>query len=197
MAKLNKDTRTRSWLCVVYPDSLPVNWKDILIEEYQIEWICSPLHEFDVNPDGEKKKPHYHLLLIFGGVKSFEQVQELTNRLNAPIPQRCHSAKGAVRYMLHLDNPEKYQYPRSELQAFGGVDLDDLLRPSSSDRYAMVRDMCLFIQQHDIREYKDLFDYAMLNEFDTWFPVLCDSSSYVIGQYIKSYRASCEKVARS
>ena len=184
------DNRSKSWLAVVYPESLPENWRNILIEEYQIEWVCSPLHEFDINPDGEKKKPHYHLLLVFGGLKSFEQIKQITDRLNAPIPQRCHSAKGAVRYMLHLDNPEKYQYPRSELQSYGGVDLDDLLRPSSSDRYKVISQMCDFIIENDIREYRDLFDYARQNEFDTWFPALCDNCSYVIGQYIKSYRAS-------
>lgn len=81
--------------------------------------------------------------------------------------------------MLHLDNPEKYQYPRSELQSYGGVDIDDLLRPSSSDRYKAISEMCDFIIENDIREYRDLFDYARQNEFDTWFPALCDNCSFM------------------
>ncbi|EFF22076.1 replication protein, partial [Enterococcus faecium E1636] len=39
-----------------------------------------------------------------------------------------------------------------------------------------------------ITEIKDLIDYAMSERFDDWFPLLCDNSAYIIGQYIKSNR---------
>lgn len=51
----NKVSRTRNWSIVLYPDSAPANWREYL-DSLQIEWIESPLHEFDVNPDGELKK---------------------------------------------------------------------------------------------------------------------------------------------
>ena len=78
-----------------------------------IEWVESPLHDKDLNASGEAKKPHIHILLLFGGVKSYEQVKEITDSLNCPIPQRCHNARALVRYMAHLDNPEKHQYYNS------------------------------------------------------------------------------------
>lgn len=58
-----KETRTRNWSVIVYPESAPENWRQIL-DESHIEWIESPLHEFDTNPTGEIKKPHYHILLL-------------------------------------------------------------------------------------------------------------------------------------
>ena len=84
--------RTRNWTIVLYPESAPTDWRDILDEEH-IEWVESPLHDRDVNADGELKKAHIHLLLMFGGVKSYEQVVEITNKLNCPIPKRVHNAK--------------------------------------------------------------------------------------------------------
>lgn len=183
----NKESRTRNWMIVVYPDSAPSNWRDVL-DELHIEWVESPLHEFDANANGEVKKAHWHVLLMFGGVKTYEQVCECIASLNCPIPQRCHSAKGAVRYMAHLDNPEKHQYPVSEILSHGGVDLAELLRPSSSERYTIIRDMCDFIRENRITEFQDLMDYAMAERFDDWFPLLCDNSAYVVGQYIKSQR---------
>ena len=183
----NKESRTRNWMIVVYPDSAPSNWRDVL-DELHIEWVESPLHEFDTNANGEVKKAHWHVLLMFGGVKTYEQVCECIVSLNCPIPQRCHSAKGAVRYMAHLDNPEKHQYPVSEILSHGGVDLAELLRPSSSERYTIIRDMCDFIRENQITEFQDLMDYAMAERFDDWFPLLCDNSAYVVGQYIKSQR---------
>lgn len=182
-----KETRTRNWTCVVYPDSAPENWRDLL-DELHIEWIESPLHEFDSNATGEVKKAHWHVLLLFGGVKSYEQVCEVLKPLRCPIPERCHNAKAMVRYMAHLDNPEKFQYKTSDIKAHGGVDLAELLRPSSSERYTMIKDMCDYVRENHITEFQDLMDYAMSNHFDTWFPALCDNSAYVVGQYIKSQR---------
>ena len=182
-----KDTRTRNWTCVVYPESAPERWREML-DDLHIEWVESPLHEFDANADGEVKKPHWHVLLMFGGVKSYDQVLEVTEFLNCPAPQRCHNAKAMVRYMAHLDNPDKFQYKISDIVSHGGVDLAELLRPSSSERYSIIRDMCCYIRDNHVTEFKDLMDYAMENHFDTWFPALCDNCSFVIQQYIKSER---------
>lgn len=184
---IGKESRTRNWLIVLYPESAPDNWRDIL-DELHIEWIESPLHEFDTNPGGELKKAHWHVLLMFGGVKTYEQVLEVVEPLNGPIPQRCLSAKGAVRYMAHLDNPEKYQYDASKIVSHGGIDVADLLKPSSGERYALIRDMCDYVRVNNITEFQDLMDYAMQDKFDCWFPLLCDNSAYVVGQYIKSQR---------
>ena len=96
----NKETRTRNWTIVLYPESAPENWREIL-DDMHIEWIESPLHDKDINANGETKKAHWHILLMFGGVKTYEQVKEITDKLNAPIPERCHNAKAMVRYMAH------------------------------------------------------------------------------------------------
>lgn len=183
----NKESRTRNWTVVLYPESAPSDWRDIL-DGLHIEWVESPLHEFDTNATGEVKKPHWHLLLMFGGVKSFDQVCEVVKPLNCPIPERCHNAKAMVRYMAHLDNPEKYRYNVSDIKAHGGVDISELLRPSSSERYTLIRDMSAYIRDNDVTEFSDFFYYAMSEHFDDWFPLLCDSSAYVIGQVIKSQR---------
>lgn len=188
MAKdISKDTRAKNWTIVLYPDSAPPNWRE-LIEDMYIEWVESPLHDKDLNADGEVKKPHWHILLMYGSLKSYEQVIELTNQLNCPIPKKCHNSKALVRYMAHMDNPEKAQYDPSLIKSHGGVDLAELLRPSSSERYSIIRDMMTFVKANEIIEFQDLMDYAMNYKFDEWFPLLCDNSSIVMINYIKSIR---------
>lgn len=181
------EIRTRNWTVVLYPESAPENWREV-IDDMHIEWVESPLHDKDLNATGEPKKPHWHVLLMFGGVKAYEQVKELTDALNAPIPERCHNAKAMVRYMVHMDNPEKAQYNQADIKAHGGVDLAELLRPSSSERYTIISDMIAYVKDNMVIEFQDLMDYARVNEFDTWFPLLCDNSAYVVNQYIKSQR---------
>lgn len=179
--------RTRNWTFIVYPESAPENWRDVLDDEY-VPWIESPLHDKDINPSGEIKKAHIHVLMLYEGVKTYEQILSVTERINATVPQKCHGTKGLVRYMAHLDNPEKYQYDKSKIISHRGADIADLMRPTASDRYALVREMIEFIDDNDLKEFKDLMDYAMKKRFDDWFPLLCDNSAYVVQQYLKSNR---------
>lgn len=182
-----KDTRCRNWTIIVYPDSAPLNWRDIIDEEH-IEWIESPLHDKDINADGTEKKEHYHVLLLFGGVKSYEQVLEFIKPLNCPIPTRCHNAKSLVRYMAHLDNPDKFQYSVSDIVGHGGVDIAEMLRPSSSERYSIIKEILEFVKDNSIIEFQDLIDYSYSFHFDDWFPLLCDNSAFIVNSYIKSCR---------
>lgn len=179
--------RTRNWTFLVYPESAPVNWRDILDEEH-VQWIESPLHDKDTNADGEIKKAHHHILIMFESVKTYEQVLEITERMNATIPQKCNGTKGLVRYMAHLDNPEKFQYPKSEIIGHGGADVMELLRPTTSDRYGLIKEMIEYVKENEVDEIQDLIDYSIQERPDDWFPLLCDNSAYVVSLYIKSVR---------
>lgn len=182
------DGRARIWAAIVYPESAPEDWRDRLDDEH-IEWAESPLHDMDVNPGtGERKKPHWHIVLAFDGKKSYEQVVEILRPLNGPIPKRCHSMKGAVRYFAHLDNPEKAQYSPSQIVGHGGFDVQSALAPTSAQRYVLLAEMQVWVKEHGIVEIQDLMDYARDERIDDWFPLLCDSCAYVMGCYIKSQR---------
>lgn len=185
--KKNKVERTRNWTFIVYPESSPQNWRDVL-EAYHVPWIESPLHDKDVNADGELKKAHWHVLVMFDGVKTYEQIFEITERINASAPQKAANTKGLVRYMAHLDNPEKYQYNRSLIIGHAGADVSALLEVTKKERYILIKEMIQYVSDNDITEMKDLIDYAMVERFDDWFSLLCDNASYVVDRYIKSNR---------
>lgn len=190
-----KDERIRNWTFVIYPESAPKNWRDILDEQH-IQWIESPLHDKDTNEDGTPKKPHWHILLMYDGKKSFEQIKEITDSLNSPIPQKVASTKGLVRYMIHMDNPDKVQYNQADIIGHGGVDLAELLKPTSSTRYQLIGEMMDYVREKNIIEMEDLLYYARIERFDDWFPLLCDNSAYIMGSMIKSRRHKTEQSIR-
>lgn len=183
------DGRVRNWTFVLYPESAPSDWRERL-DSLHIQWVESPLHQFDTNANGEVKKAHYHVLLIFPGKKSYEQIFQITDSLHCPRPERCLDAQGLVRYMAHMDNPEKYQYSASEIVGHGGVDVSEYLKPTSGQRYQLIAEMADFISENGVTEFKQLFDYARVHKFDSWFPLLCDNSTYVLNVYIRSIRES-------
>ena len=72
--------RTRGYATIVYPESAPADWKEILAD-LKIQVLISPLHDQDVNPTGEPKKPHYHIMLIFEGPKAAHRPERLLQHL--------------------------------------------------------------------------------------------------------------------
>lgn len=181
----NANNRTRNWTFIVYPESAPNNWKEILQEQH-INFAVSPCHDKDVNPTGELKKAHYHVLLAFDSVKSYSQVLDITTSLNATIPQKVESVVGLIRYFVHIDNPEKFQYDVKDIFVFGAI---DIIKPfeTATARYEALREMRAYINENNIMEFSDLYDYAA-EENEVWFRYLSDNCAYVINQHIKSKR---------
>ncbi|WP_081624259.1 replication protein [Thermus scotoductus] len=161
-----KNSRGRNWTFVLYPESAKAEWLEYL-KELHIQFVVSPLHDRDTDTEGRMKKEHYHILVMYEGNKSYEQIKIITEELNATIPQIAGSVKGLVRYMLHMDDPNKFKYQKEDMIVYGGVDV--------------------------IVEFKSLMDYAMKFKFDDWFPLLCDNSAYVIQEYIKSNRYKSDR----
>mgnify|MGYP001021680941 CR=1 FL=1 len=59
-----KDKRSNKWAFLLYQESAPKNYLDIL-EEMHIPFVLSPWHDKDINKEtGEFKKAHKHLNLL-------------------------------------------------------------------------------------------------------------------------------------
>ena len=142
-----KDSRARQWSFIGYPDdSLPDNYSEILSDEMHLCWAESPVHDADLNGDGSEKKKHIHFALVFDGMKSYDQVKEITDRLHCPIPQRCRNLKGLIRYFIHLDNPEKHQYSPDDIKCHGGFEIEDIFKKSNAENREIIWeiiDFCL------------------------------------------------------
>jgi hypothetical protein len=180
--------RTRNWGGILYPDSLPENYLDILNESH-IKWALSPLHNKDLNADGEHKKDHRHLILVYDTVKSFEQVKELTDKLHGTVPQKLNSLVGAVRYFTHKDNPEKAPYDEKDILCGNGFELEEILKKTTTEKKAIVKEIYEFIKNNDIIEFHELTDYAYEHNAD-WFDVLMEGHTMVFNAVIKSRRHS-------
>lgn len=184
LAAKKEDQRSRLWVFIAYPESLPEKWLDI-VADWHVPVCVSPLHDRDINADGEPKKPHYHIVLQFTGNKSFEQITELIAPLNCTIPQKVNSLKGQVRYFLHQDNPDKAQYSKADLRYFGGFDPDLYLGSTEITRHVALREMRQFIMANGVEYFCDFYEYADRCRPD-WAELLDDSCSFSISVFIKS-----------
>lgn len=154
MAK--KYQKGRHWAFVMYPESMPEDWKDIIINS-GLQCAISPLHNKDVNPDGEIKKEHYHVIVSYdNGTTTKNNVEEFCKLLNATIPIKLESVRGMYRYHLHLDNPEKYQYDDRDRTLINGFDSNAVNELTRTEVNKLIREILTFVIDNDILEYSDL-----------------------------------------
>lgn len=175
--------RTRNFATIVYPESAPGNWLQILRDSC-LNVFVSPLHDKDVNPDGEIKKPHYHVLVIYDSVKTQAQFLDFASTFGGVGQEKVNSIRGYARYLCHLDNPEKYQYNVDDVISIGCEDYLNLIS-LPSDKYSAIREMIDFINTEHITLFSDLLLYCSNNN-ESWFRCLCDNGTYVIKEYLKS-----------
>lgn len=182
-SKVGSSGRTRNYATVVYPESAPEDWMSLLADQCVPAFI-SPLHDQDKNPDGEDKKPHYHVMIMFEGVKSQEQAQAVFDIIGGVGCEIVQSLRGYARYLCHLDNPEKHQYDPEEVRSCSGADyMASIGLPT--DKYKAVGEMIDFCEDNDVHSYAQLLVWARQNRYD-WFRVLCDSATMVMKEYLKS-----------
>lgn len=176
-------SRTRNFACVVYPESAPDNWIDILTEHF-VPALISPLHNEDCNPDGEHKKEHYHVIIMFDGVKTIEQAKEVLESIGGVGCEIVKSLRGYARYLCHLDNPDKAQYKVEDVRSFCGADYHSIIG-LSIDKYKAISEMIDFCKDNNYYSYSDLLEYCQTYRFD-WFRILCDNGTVVIKEYLQS-----------
>lgn len=185
MAK-QKSTRYRNVATVVYPDSAPVDWLERL-RDLHSNFLVSPLHDQDMNANGEPKKAHYHILTLYDAPKSVDQIQEIFDIIGGVGFEPVNSLRGYARYLCHLDNPEKYQYSIDEVVSIGTEDYQSLIG-LPSDKYKVIGEMLEYIQDNHILYFSDFAQIC--REFHPdWFRSLCDKSTVFISAYFRSLNA--------
>lgn len=175
--------RMRNFATVVYPESAPENWLETL-DGLHVPAFVSPLHDKDTNPDGSPKKPHWHVLIMFAGVKTKEQAQAVIDAIGGVGCESVSTVRGYARYLVHADNPEKAQYEKSNVRAFSSADYDAVTHLPTDD-VKMVREMMEYIRVNQITSFAQFADICAV-EHEEWFRALVTKSTYFIKEYIKS-----------
>ena len=179
--------RARAWTAVLYPESAKENWLEIL-QDQLVECLVSPLHDMDVEPTGEVKKAHYHVVLSFNNPTSYEKASEVFKTIGAVIPPenqcRVKDFRQMARYLCHLDQPNKHRYSTEDVIAIGGLDYDAFAM-TNSDHEALLSDMEDFIYEHRVVSFTSFQRYCKQHKPE-WLHLLRNRNSYYIRETIKA-----------
>ena len=179
-------SRTRNYACIVYCESAPVDWLRI-ISDSKIPCFVSPLHDLDKYPNGEVKKPHYHVLVMFDSVKTEKQARDFFESFGGVGCEVVNSCRAYARYLCHLDcvEEEKHKYKVDDVLEFGGASYICVIG-TMSDKNRAIKEMIQFVKDNQVDAFCQLLEYA--SEYQsTWFDSLINGGcSFTMKEYIKS-----------
>ena len=178
-----KETRKRNWTFVVYEDSAPEDWREHLSEQC-VPMFISPYHDKDANPDGEPKKAHWHVVVMYTSLHPESDAQAISDMCSGVKVQQVKDIVGMARYLCHLDNPEKAQYPIQDVVSLGGADFLDKVSKAADTDSALGEMMDWCIEQGCFSFFR-LSNYARQNRAD-WFRVITSSRTVFLTAWLKS-----------
>lgn len=194
----HKAEESRNWAFILWESVTVPNWKEVLSDQEHLIWCCSPLHDKDIYPDGTRKPNHIHLVVMFEGNKSLEQMQTLANKLYGPPddylqqlidkgiepkgqkPLPVNTLRGMIRYFIHLDDKEKYQYKKEDIVTHG-CEVNQYFGWSQTDIEKASTEMKQYIIENNIVEFNEMV-YVCLNN-PLWDDVLTNKKT----QFFKTW----------
>lgn len=189
MAKESQDKsaaelRSNYWAFIIYPgDSAPDDWL-LVLKSWNVPLFISPLHV----PDDEDKKPHRHVMTMFGSVKSLKQVKDISDSVHGTQPFIIQDKAGYGKYLTHRANPEKQQWTEEQLQAdpvigLCGLDYATFLL-DAEDPFLVLQEIEDWIEEQDIFSLWEVMRFARQNN-SLWYRVL-HKRTMAIDIYCKS-----------
>lgn len=160
MSTENKRVVNRYFVAVLYPQD--ENYKyylDFIMKNYlEVTYIT---HNKDVDENGEIKKEHTHVLFKVG--ENARHLNAIAKEIGIPgnYLQGCNKT-AMLRYLIHLDNPNKTQYKIEEVKGVLKNELKKIIQRQKpeEDRY---NKLIIAILNGEIKTLTQLMIYAIRN----------------------------------
>ncbi|MQB61172.1 replication protein [Limosilactobacillus reuteri] len=180
-----KNPRSSKWTFLIYKESAPDNYLEVL-NEIHIPFMLSPWHDKDIDfKTGELKKAHKHGVLYFETLKSRSQVVEILQPLNGPeYVEIVHSMVGMYDYFTHAETSSKEPYNIDDIEYGCGFDLSEFL--ANQNPTGQINEILAIIDNDNISEFKDLV--KSIQKEDINLLKLLASQTYFFTKYIDSVR---------
>ena len=144
-------------------------------DEKDVVFCAVIFHGLDyIDDEGRYKTPHYHVVITFESNYRVETILNWVADLfyankNQISIEKCNSVPMQVRYLIHKDDLDKYQYKEYEITCIEKdkdyvhrcmlmikqiIDVDDLL--AIMDAYPRLRDLIRVIGADNYRKYRSI-----------------------------------------
>lgn len=188
---ITTDNRFRNAVFLVYPESAPEDWIEILRNQH-VPFIVSPLHDKDKDLselDGDlqlvSKKAHWHVAIMCDGNKPLKYFCDLSKSVNGSTAWKIQNLRSMLRYFCHFDNPEKYQYPVNDIRCYCGASYDDAMELTGNELTDECNRIIIFCQENGIRSFSGLVNTLSYQGYRDWLHIVTSQRTYFFAAYLK------------
>ena len=177
---VNPNRTCRSFMFLLYPDSESYNCEQVIstIASWFDE-VSYILHDQDIYLDGPEvgnvKKPHFHVVCRSASPKRGQSVAD-TIGVSSRFIQYCDNFRLGNRYLLHLDNKEKFQYNINSV--FTNVSQFSKYCNVDVDKGELYMTLISYVRNNNVSDFFELAEFAgkngLLLELRSYYPVLRD-----------------------
>lgn len=173
---------------LLYPESLPDDWKEIL-SDFKLKMAISPLHDKDEVDEknltdeqkelikkGEKvyKKPHYHVLYVSKNPVTTDAVRKRLQRAlgkdSVNLVQVVDSVIGMYEYLTHESKSAKkagkHVYDSKDIMLLNDFRIEDFQSLSPEESKAISVRLVDIIVDNDIMNMRELLRYLEAHKDD-------------------------------
>lgn len=176
-----QSVKGRFWGFIFYPSSMN-SWETIeeKARQYGYPIAISPLHDKDVDEDGNLKGEHYHGIIAFNNTTT----ESFANKVVAEIFNGTRtillgSPRSMYLYHTHENDSSKFRYSDSDRRFYNGFDINNYYVVTESESFSRQIETDLYVRECGILEYCDLV-YSLLDngDFDKYKFVTSHSIHY-------------------
>lgn len=171
-----KNFRSRTFCFLIYTEWK--QYKDVFVRLKNLDFTylaIGPVHDMDFKSDGKPDKPHHHCLIRFKNARSSHQFAR-DCLLTCKVEPLEKSFRGAIRYMVHADDPDKFQYSPADIYSTNYDltmscfnDLRTLKNSDDADEIMFLQDLRYLIKVHSFESELDIALYCVENGYGAFF----------------------------
>lgn len=169
--------RSRNFTIVLYPeDRTHVEALECIKKQFSYAYI---LHDKDTyekdqtnentgeieHKKGEIKKAHWHVLITFVNPRSDTTIKEIIG--NEKIHIEKSSFYQMARYLIHMDNPNKYQYKKQDIETNIKERIENALKreyDKEEEKSRILLDYIFKESNKSVLTFKQLTQFAIDND---------------------------------
>ena len=185
--------KARYWSGICYPENMVKDWKESIGDILEIPY-CYCIHDRCKDKEGNTRKEHVHIMLVFSNTTTKNHAIEVFNRLSAgsiaccPAIQQVISPRHMYNYLIHdTDDCKKKQkvlYYESERICGNNFDIGAYEQISAAEKDDMIDELCLYIIEKKVTNFSDFY-LQVSKLFNREYRVLIKSHSGLFERLIK------------
>ncbi len=159
--------RSRTFALELYPeDNQHIAILEYIKNNFEYAYILHDKDTYEEDTEehkkGEKKKPHYHIILAFKNARTIDSIKK---ELQIDYVMTCNFY-AYTRYLIHLGTPQKYQYSSNDIITNISLRIENALKRDYDSQEQDARILLDYIfkkSNEGFLSFRMLTEYALEN----------------------------------